>query len=306
MSRVVTELLFSFMAVVKPQRVANAKSRKSRNLIQLKGSVNFGRGLAFGKGVGQIACVLCSERLVSLLGDMTFTSSISRAQLQKIHLTLQLSPIFHGMSEGETAAIAEICQLRKLDKREILFREGDRYMGFYIVRTGVLKIFKVGVDGREQVLRMVGSGDSFAEAPVGDRRSFPASVQAEKPSEVVLVPVTEFRDQMMRNPELGLRILGSMSSQLRHLVTLIDDLTLKNVEARFALYLLRTGGKMPPQIGQRIEVPVTWQVLATHLGCTSESLSRLLRLLKNRGTVKISGHTVTILDPDSLVAIGEQ
>lgn len=241
-----------------------------------------------------------------LLSGMNYVSSSSSIQLQKIHLALQLSPIFHGMSDDETAGIAEICQIKKLEKREILFREGDRYMGFYIVRTGVLKIFKVGVDGREQVLRMVGPGDSFAEAPVGDRRSFPASVQAEKPAEVVLVPVGEFRDQMMRKPELGLRILASMSSQLRHLVTLIDDLTLKNVEARFALYLIRTGGKMPPERGQKIEVPVTWQVLATHLGCTSESVSRLLRLLKNRGTVKISGHTVTILEPESLVAIGEQ
>lgn len=231
-------------------------------------------------------------------------SSSSGLQLQKIHLTLQLSPIFHGMSEDETAGIAEICRLKSLGKREFLFREGEPYVGFYIVRTGVLKIFKTGVDGREQVLRMVGPGDSFAEAPVGDRRSFPASVQAEKPSEVVLVPVDEFRDQMYRKPELGLRILASMSNQLRHLVTLIDDLTLKNVEARFALYLIRTGGRMPPERGQKIEVPVTWQVLATHLGCTSESLSRLLRLLKNRGTIRISGHTVTVLEPESLVEIG--
>jgi CRP/FNR family transcriptional regulator len=151
---------------------------------------------------------------------------------------------------------------------------------------------------------MVGAGESFAEAPLGDKRSFPATVQAERPSEVILVPVDGFRDQMMRNPELGLRMLTSMASQLRHLVTLVDDLTLKNVEARFSLYLVRLCGKTTPDVGQQVEIPVTWQVLASHLGCTSESLSRLLKFLKNRGSIDVQGHKVTILEPEDLLQFG--
>ena len=216
-----------------------------------------------------------------------------------------MSAIFSGLPEEELDAFASFCQMKRVDKGEFLFRENDPYHGFFIVRSGVLKIFRCSADGKEQVLRLAGPGESFAEAPMGDKRSFPASVQAEKPSEVVLVPVDSFRDHMMRNPQLALRILSSMASQLRHLVTLIDDLTLKNVEARFALYLIRLAGKVPPDKGQTLEVPVTWQVLASHLGCTGESLSRLLRLLKNRGTLHTEGRTITILDPDSLVAMGE-
>jgi CRP/FNR family transcriptional regulator, dissimilatory nitrate respiration regulator len=236
---------------------------------------------------------------------MTMTGSRSNpSKLRQIELALQMSTIFSGLSEEDLEVIAGICVFRRLEKGEILFHEGSPYQGFYIVRNGVLKIFRSSPSGKEQVLRMVGAGDSFAEAPMGDKRSFPASVQAEKPAEVILVPVDEFRDHMIRNPQLGLRILTSMASQMRHLVTLVDDLTLKNVEARFSLYLVRLSGKTTPEKGQTVEIPVTWQVLASHLGCTSESLSRLLKFLKNRGTLKVAGHTVTILEPADLLSFG--
>lgn len=223
---------------------------------------------------------------------------------RQIQLALQMSNIFSGVSGEDLREIAAICALRRLGKGEILFHEGAPYLGFYIVRTGVLKIFRSNPSGKEQVLRMVGAGDSFAEAPMGDKRAFPASVQAEKPTEVILVPVDAFRDKMMRSPELALRILSSMAAQMRHLVTLVDDLTLKNVEARFSLYLIRLSGKASPDVGQKVEIPVTWQVLASHLGCTSESLSRLLKFLKNRGTIEVTGHTVTLVEPADLLSFG--
>ncbi len=223
----------------------------------------------------------------------------------RIRIVLQMSPIFAGVSERDLDELAAFCQLKRLDKGAFLFRENDPYHGFYIVRSGVLKIFRSSSEGKEQVLRLAGPGESLAEAPMGDRRSFPASVQAEKAAEVILVPVDPLRSMMMKNPQLALSVLGSMAGQLRHLVTLIDDLTLKNVEARFALYLIRLSGKVPPDTGAKIEIPVTWQVLASHLGCTGESLSRLLRLLRNRGTLKVEGRTLTVLDPNSLVAMGD-
>lgn len=223
---------------------------------------------------------------------------------RQIEMALRMATIFSGLSDSDLENIASICSLRSIGKGDILFHEGSPYQGFYVVRNGVLKIFRSSPSGKEQVLRMVGAGDSFAEAPMGDKRAFPASVQAEKPSSVILVPVDAFRDRMMRNPELGMRILASMASQLRHLVVLVDDLTLKNVEARFSLYLVRLSGKMSPDPGQKVEIPVTWQVLASHLGCTSESLSRLLKFLKNRGTIQVQGRLVTILEPDDLVNYG--
>lgn len=223
---------------------------------------------------------------------------------RKIELTLQMSNIFSGVPREDLSEIAAVCSLKRLSKDEVLFHENAPYLGFYVVRNGVLKIFRSNPSGREQVLRMVGPGDSFAEAPMGDKRAFPATVQAEKAAEVVLVPVDAFREQMMHNPELALRILGSMAAQMRHLVTLVDDLTLKNVEARFSLYLIRLSGKTTPDPGQQVQVPVKWQVLASHLGCTSESLSRLLKFLKNRGTISVKGYTVTILEPEDLLTFG--
>lgn len=239
------------------------------------------------------------------MAECIYTMKTHSSKHRQIEVALQMSAIFGGLPQEDLGPMAELCQLRQLSKGEVLFREGEPYRGFYIVRTGVLKIFRSNLSGKEQVLRMVGAGESFGEAAMGDRGGFPASVQAEQPSEVVLVPAGDFSDQMMRNPRLAMRLLASTATQLRHLVTLVDDLTLKNVEARFSLYLLRLSGKMPPERGQEVQIPVTWQVLASHLGCTSESLSRLLKFLKNRGTIEVKGHRVTIVEPDDLLSLGE-
>ena len=250
-----------------------------------------------GKKAGCVSVVAAGATPI----HMSAHTNNQQGKQRQIELALQVSTIFADLAGDDLRSIAAICLLRRLEKGEILFHEGSPYLGFYIVRTGVLKIFRSNPSGKEQVIRMVGPGESFAEAPMGDRRAFPATVQAEKRSEVILVPVDGYRDKMMHNPELGLRMLSSMASQMRHLVTLVDDLTLKNVEARFSLYLVRLSGKPSPEVGQELEIPVTWQVLASHLGCTSESLSRLLKFLKNRGTIEVQGHKVTVLEPRDLL-----
>lgn len=233
---------------------------------------------------------------------MDSTQASPLGERRQIELALRMSAIFDDLSVAELQSLAAVSILRRLEKGEILLHEGFPYQGLYIVRNGVLKIFRSSSSGKEQVLRVVGAGDSFAEAPLGDTRPFPASVQAEKLSDVILVPVEHFYDYMKRNPKLALRILSSISKQWRDLITLVDDLTLKNVEARFSLYLVRLGGKGAPEIGQQVEIPVSWQVLASHLGCTSEALSRLLKCLKDRGTINVTGYTVTILAPGDLLS----
>src|SRR5690625_748665 len=116
------------------------------------------------------------------MNEMQVSGESSRQR--QIELALQMSSIFAGASGEDLRKIAEICSIRKLAKGEILFHENAPYLGFYIVRNGVLKIFRSNPQGKEQVLRMVGPGDSFAEAPMGDRRAFPATVEAVRAAEV--------------------------------------------------------------------------------------------------------------------------
>jgi len=65
-----------------------------------------------------------------------------------------------------------------LDKGEPIFTEGDHGNGFYVVVNGLVKIFKVSSEGKEHIMRIVGTGESFGQVPVYAGRPFPASAQA--------------------------------------------------------------------------------------------------------------------------------
>jgi len=101
--------------------------------------------------------------------------------------------------------------------------------------------------------------------------------------------------------EILFSMLGVLSTRLRHLVQLVDDLSLKEVSARLAKHLLdlsaRAGGI------RTVELETSKAMLAGRLGTIAETLSRTLAKLKRRGIVRVHRHRVTILDPAKLQAL---
>ena len=102
---------------------------------------------------------------------------------------------------------------------------------------------------------------------------------------------------LRRQPELALRMLGSMSSHLRVLVGQLEDLTLKNVETRLANWLMK---RCPNPTGDRpvrIKLMTTKRQLAAELGTISETFSRTLAKFREQDLIKVEGNTVTVLSP---------
>ena len=66
------------------------------------------------------------------------------------------------------AALAVHVTRKRFDRGELLFNEGDRCQGLYLVANGKVRIFRLSPSGREQILAVEGPGSSFAELPVFD------------------------------------------------------------------------------------------------------------------------------------------
>ena len=108
---------------------------------------------------------------------------------------------------------------------------------------------------------------------------------------------------LKRQPELALRMLGSMSSHLRVLVGHIEDLTVKDVETRLANWLIK---RCPDPLGEspvKIELTSTKRVLAAELGTVSETFSRTLAKFREQKLISVKGKTLTILSPAKLNAL---
>jgi len=120
---------------------------------------------------------------------------------------------------------------------------------------------------------------------------------------VLLIQKDGFLDLLRRQPELALRMLASMSTHLRVLVSQLEDLALKDVETRLANWLVKRCPNPRSPEPVTIELSITKRVLAAELGTVSETLSRTLAKLREQKLLSVAGKTITILCPAKLDAL---
>ena len=231
--------------------------------------------------------------------------SSALAELKTIALvnTLRNCQLFTGLPQPDLAQIAAVTSVKALGKGEYLFHEGDIAHGFYVVQRGAVNVHRVNAAGKEQVIHVFRAGDSFAEVALASATGYPADARAIEPTQVFLVQKAGILALLKRQPELALRMLGSMSSHLRVLVGQLDDLTLKDVETRLANWLVKRCPDPRSEQPVAIELKMTKRVLAAELGTVSETFSRTLAKFRDQRLVSVKGRTVTVLSPAKLRAL---
>ena len=215
---------------------------------------------------------------------------------------LRKTPLFSNLAPQDLARIGGISALRRYERREAVFREGDRADGFFIVVSGSVKICKTSEDGKEQILHILEGGQSFAEATIFEGGNFPASAEALSDSELLFFPKRPFIDLLEKDPKMALRMLGSLSKWLKRMTDLVENLALRDVEARLVFFMseeMKSRG-LPFRDGVVYEIPVGKNVLASRLGTVPETFSRTLKKLQEEGKIRVRGNQIRILKSDSL------
>jgi CRP/FNR family transcriptional regulator len=231
--------------------------------------------------------------------------STALAELKQIALvnTLRSCQLFAGLAQADLENIAAVTVLKSLEKDDYLFHEGDRAHGFYVVQRGAVNVHRVNAAGKEQIIHVFRTGESFAEVALATDRGYPADARALEPTQVLLVQKDGILALLKRQPELALRMLGSMSSHLRVLVGQLEDLTLKDVETRLANWLVKRCPDPQNERPVRIELTMTKRVLAAELGTVSETFSRTLAKFRQQKLIAVKGRAVTVLSPPKLAAL---
>ena len=218
---------------------------------------------------------------------------------------LRKTPLFATLPDDDLRRVAAIAVLRRYAKKEAIFREGDRADGFFVISSGKVKVFKLSDGGKEQVLHVLESGQSFAEAAIFEGGDFPAHAEALADSEILLLPKRPFIDLLEKNPKVALRMLASLSKWLKRMTDLVESLSLRDVEARLVFYLseeLKARG-IPLKDGAELELPIGKNVLASRLGTVPETFSRTLKKLQDDGLIDVRGKRIRIVSAGSLFSI---
>jgi len=227
-------------------------------------------------------------------------STLTELKTFAITSTLRSCQLFTGLPQPDLEHIAAVTVVKSLEKGEYLFHEGDPARGFYVVQRGAVNIHRVTAAGKEQVIHVFRTGDSFAEVALAAPTGYPADACALEDTQVLLIQKDGILALVRRQPELALRMLGSMSCHLRVLVGQIEDLTVKDVETRLANWLVKRCPNPLAEVPVRIELTTNKRVLAAELGTVSETFSRTLAKFRAQKLITVKGRVVTVLSPVKL------
>ena len=208
------------------------------------------------------------------------------------------SSLFEGLPDKEIAEIASIAIGKSYQRGESIFFEGDIAVGFYMVAEGRVKIFKMSPAGKEHILHIFGAGEPFGEVPVFHGRPFPASAEALEKTTTIYFPRDRFIRLVEANPSIALNMLGVLSLRLRSFTSQIENLSLKEVPARLAGYLLYLSEEQGS--AARVDLPITKGQLASLLGTIPETLSRIFARMSEEGLIDVQGRQIELLDRDGL------
>lgn len=185
---------------------------------------------------------------------------------------------------------------RSFSAEQIVVMEGDMSGGLYVVESGWLKVIKMSMSGREQVLNFLGPGDVFNAIAVFTDHPNQATVIALEDSQVWWIDQDTILNLIQTHPALAKQVIADLADRILHLVSLVEDLSLRSVESRLARVLVES---MEESKVTRHKW-ATQNEMASRLGTVPDVLNRALRKFVDEGLIEVKRHQIRILDMNAL------
>lgn len=229
----------------------------------------------------------------------------------RIDAVLEDHAFLGGVPSGLREELLAFAESRTVDAGAVLFQEGDRYRGFYLLLDGAVHVYRLSEKGRMLVLHVIRPGESFAEIPMFEDRpdpTYPATAEALDESTLLFFRAEAFRAFVDAHPRSALQMLGKMAQRLREAVHQLDAVSLQGVQERLARHLVRQVPTVPddPETPPTLELDVPKSVLAAELGTVPETLSRALRSLEEKELIRSEASTIALTDVRGLRQLGHE
>jgi CRP-like cAMP-binding protein len=206
-------------------------------------------------------------------------------------------PYFIGLNQAALDSLGKYIFEKRAERGEMLLFEGESAETLYFVVDGAVKVFKTSHDGKEQILQIIRPGDSFNDVPVfsGDVNL----TSAEAMGKVVLnyIKKSDLETVLREFPQVALNVIHVLSERVRQLVSLVEDLSFRQVTGRVAKMLLEYAGS-----GSGEQPRLTQQEMAAMIGTAREMVGRSLKSLEEEGMIRIDRHRIVVADVEALKA----
>jgi len=214
-------------------------------------------------------------------------------------------PLFGGLDEEGLANLIRGMRLRKFRRNETVFHLGDPGDALFIVMVGAIKITLPADTGDEAILATLRPGDFFGELALLDGAPRSATAVAIEPTETWVLPRDRFRELLATEPVMREAVLATMAAEVRRLTHHVEELHFLDITGRLASRLARmaaeAGATSLPDGSIRLAGPLTQGDLAAMIGCTRQSVNKLLGMFTDDGLLRLERDRIVVLDLDRLL-----
>lgn len=189
-------------------------------------------------------------------------------------------------------------------KGQVIFYEGNQAYGLYCVYEGRVKLYKSGIDGRQQIVRIAGPGDLLGYRSLFADEPYHATAEAIEDADICCIDKNAFFPVLTKNPALALNLIKKLARELRQAEDLATSIAQRSVRERMAellLMLKEAYGKPTKQGGMRLDIHLSREEMAEMIGITQETAIRLLSEFKKEGLIDVKERDITILNSKALV-----
>jgi len=208
---------------------------------------------------------------------------------------LSHQPLFRNLDADQLALMTAVSEQVNVEKHKFVFHRGDPANGLYVVAVGHIKLAVPAANGQEKVIEFFGPGAAFGEAFMFLDKPYMVEAQALEDSLLIWIDKQDIYAAIDRDPSFARRMLAGLSMRLHTLVQDIETINLQNATQRIVAYLLN----QPREAGE-MRFPFNKSLIASKLGLTPETLSRLLHQLNEAGLIEVDGKRVQIVDVEAL------
>jgi CRP/FNR family cyclic AMP-dependent transcriptional regulator len=212
------------------------------------------------------------------------------------------APLFEALDSDDAEALLTQMSPVRMERGDILFREGESGDSLYVIREGKIKLGRSSSDGRENLVAILGPGEMFGELSLFDPgpRTMTATAVAE--TQLMGLGNDSLTGLLTGRPEVAKALLAALAKRLRRTNEHLADLVFTDVPGRVAKALLDLAERFgrPVDNGVMVSHDLTQEELAQLVGASRETVNKALADFATRGWLKLEARAVLLLDVDRL------
>ncbi|MDX8338990.1 Crp/Fnr family transcriptional regulator [Draconibacterium sp. IB214405] len=220
-----------------------------------------------------------------------------------IDLGLRELPIFKKLSEEEMLNVELNSVVKNFSKRSVIYREGSRHSGLYCVLKGIVKVYKIGGNGKQQILKFAQKGDLIGYRSLLTNELACTSAKAYEDTVLYHIPQHIIMELFQQNWNFTHETMKFMCKELKESNMFITDIAQKSVRERAAEMLLILKDEFGVDKYNTLQITITREDLANMVGTVTESLIRVMSEFRNENLLELPGRKIVFRDIAKLKAI---